>query len=274
MYQPGAGTWFSFTLTITRPQAVDVDFLYDTYPEDEMYPPSPQAFAQDFEAFPRDEAHTPDWLKAQLREGNRLLHGGYEQDVKDARHRFYDSLGQTGVIRPPDAAAWRQGPEQYFMIMPPDVSYGVVVSDGLSDPPSLGQRGQNEGYGREMYLASEGFAGGQAPAWLVDVLRGVCRQIVEDGQYGARFDVACPDAPAEWSTDGVVSVGVDVNVPTVPQQVELPNGYIQMIGVALLRPAETPSVRPDVRPDSAPFLDKLRALPPEQIASLSRPSLV
>jgi len=272
MYRPGSGTWFGFTLTITRPQSVDVAFVYDECLPDVLDSASPQAFVWDFERFPRDEAHTPDWLKAQLAEGHRLLNGGLEQDLKDGRWKQYSSIGQAGAIHPDDATKWPGGPEAYAFIQPPEVPYGIVMSDGLSDPNP--EAGLPDGYSWEMYLASSGLAQ-VATGWLVDVLRGVCNQIVHEERYGARFDVPCPTAPAAWATDGVVGVGVDVNVPVVPENFsQKQGGLIQLIGVALLRPAEAVLVDPSKRPDSSPFLDRLRALPPEQLTSLTRPSLV
>lgn len=271
MFTPGAGTWFSFTLTITRPQSVDVKFVYDEYPADEMQWVSPQMFVRDFDKFPRDAAHTPAWLKAKLAEGGRLLNGGLEEDIKDGRWKLFDSLGASGQIRPTDAVSWQGGPESYAIVAPPNQLYGVVFSDGLSDPDPV--PGQPEGRGREMYLASQGFVGGAATGWLVDVLRGVCNQIGVDMRYGARFDVSCPSAPPDWATNGVVSVGVDVDVPIVPDAIEQPNGLIQLIGVVLLRPSEVPLIDPAARSDRSEFLARLRALPPEQITSLTRTSL-
>ncbi|MCL2490455.1 MAG: hypothetical protein FWF36_07020 [Propionibacteriaceae bacterium] len=271
MYTPGLGTWFGFTLTITRPQAVDVKFVYDEFPADDFHSVSPQMFVRDFERFPRDEAHTPGWLKAQLAEGRRLLGGGLEQDIKDGRQNLYDKLGSIGQIHPADAKTWQAGPESYAMIVPSGAPYGVVISDGLSDPDPV--PGQPEGRGREMYLASQGFTGGTPTGWLIDVLRGVCNQIALEQRYAARFDVPCPTAPPDWSTSGVVSVGLDVNVPAIPEDFIQPNGHIQLIGVTLLRPDEAALVDPAKRSDMSPFLAKLRALPPEQATSLTRPSL-
>jgi hypothetical protein len=110
--------------------------------------------------------------------------------------------------------------------------------------------------------------------WLVDVLRGVCYQIAVEGCYGARFDVPCPSAPPEWAAGGVASVGVDVGVPVVPGGFEQPNGRIELIGLALLRPDEVGLVDPGGRCDMSEFLARLRRLLPGQVTSLSRPSLV
>ena len=273
MYRPGTGTWFGFTLTIRRPQSVDVAFDYDGLPALIQPVPSPQAFVWDFEKFPRDEAHTPGWLKAQLAEGNRLLNGGREQDLKRDRWKLYESIGQAGAIRPDDAIGWQAGPEAYALIQPSDVPYGIVISDGLSDPDPYGDA--PDGHECERYLASGGLAGGVATGWLVDVLRGVCDQTVNHDEYGARFDVVCPTAPADWATNGVVTVVSGVGVPVVPESFMQPQGgLIRLLGLTLLRPAEVPLVPMHMAPYRCPFIEKLQALPPEQLTSLTRPSLV
>lgn len=65
MYKQDTGTWFSMRYTITPPGSYGVDFVYDTEPEFTS-PVSPTAFEQELERFPRNEEHTPDWLREKL----------------------------------------------------------------------------------------------------------------------------------------------------------------------------------------------------------------
>jgi hypothetical protein len=67
MYRPGAGTWFSTTITVTRSGQLSADFNYDSEPEWGTEP-VPEAYAQDIEKFPRDESAVPDWLQQRLAE--------------------------------------------------------------------------------------------------------------------------------------------------------------------------------------------------------------
>ncbi|WP_143220787.1 hypothetical protein [Actinomadura sp. CNU-125] len=67
MYVPGAGTWFTATLTVERSLSRSIEFDYDSEPE--FVPPvSPGSFALDQEYFPRDQDHLPGWLQAKLAE--------------------------------------------------------------------------------------------------------------------------------------------------------------------------------------------------------------
>ncbi|MFF2552663.1 hypothetical protein ACFVUS_16775 [Nocardia sp. NPDC058058] len=60
-YQPGKGTWFTVRCSIDRSHAWTMDFDYEGEP---AFNPqlTPDAFALDLEYFPRDTAHTPQWL--------------------------------------------------------------------------------------------------------------------------------------------------------------------------------------------------------------------
>ncbi|UOQ74805.1 hypothetical protein MUN79_13600 [Hymenobacter cellulosilyticus] len=64
MYEeaPFRGAWYSAVMTITAEGKFDTEFEYEQKPKFD-YMPVPEAFAQDFEHFPRNEESTPDWLK-------------------------------------------------------------------------------------------------------------------------------------------------------------------------------------------------------------------
>ncbi|MBB5806083.1 hypothetical protein F4560_005851 [Saccharothrix ecbatanensis] len=65
LYQPGRGTWFSARCVVNAPARIDVTYNFDHDPK--FDPPVPAAdFARDLQAFPRDEAYVPDWLRAKL----------------------------------------------------------------------------------------------------------------------------------------------------------------------------------------------------------------
>ncbi|MET0236599.1 MAG: hypothetical protein ABW224_18265, partial [Kibdelosporangium sp.] len=74
MYQPGRGTWFSMRLVLDPPDAYTVHFNFDLDPGWEP-PVPPEVFRRDLQAFPRDDAHVPDWLRAQLAAGPDATEG-------------------------------------------------------------------------------------------------------------------------------------------------------------------------------------------------------
>jgi hypothetical protein len=64
MYEqaPFRGAWYTAVMTISPDGKFDTEFDYDQKPQFD-YMPVDEAFAQDFEQFPRNEESTPDWLK-------------------------------------------------------------------------------------------------------------------------------------------------------------------------------------------------------------------
>lgn len=78
MYQPGKGVWFSARWTITKTggdggtMSARVSFNYDDEP---MWPrpAHPGSYILDLEAFPRDEASLPDWLRQKVNDARRTL---------------------------------------------------------------------------------------------------------------------------------------------------------------------------------------------------------
>lgn len=70
-YEPGRGTWFSATVHLRAGAAPEFAYNYDEDPR--WWPPlHPTAFSRDLEAFPRDDAHIPPWLRDLLDEGEQL----------------------------------------------------------------------------------------------------------------------------------------------------------------------------------------------------------
>lgn len=67
MYRPGEGTWFSFSLEVSRSGRVETRYDYDGEPAFHVAP-DPSAWAQDQKKFPRDAGNQPDWLKRKLQE--------------------------------------------------------------------------------------------------------------------------------------------------------------------------------------------------------------
>ncbi|WP_415855654.1 hypothetical protein [Sinomonas sp. G460-2] len=71
-YRENEGTWFSARIEVAEFGNLAAEFNYDDEPEWDA-PPDPVAYVNDFEVFPRDEAHQPEWLKKQLAEGNKKI---------------------------------------------------------------------------------------------------------------------------------------------------------------------------------------------------------
>ncbi|MEH0110213.1 hypothetical protein V6N00_10920 [Tersicoccus sp. MR15.9] len=67
MYRDGAGTWFSARFTVTAEGKADASYNYDDEPGWD-FPPDPQIYATDLQAFPRDDAHVPEWLRQKVRD--------------------------------------------------------------------------------------------------------------------------------------------------------------------------------------------------------------
>lgn len=68
MYQAGVGTWLSMELTVTRVGSgskVDVSFDYDHVPEWHIEPSS-SSYVRELRKYPRDEEHTPQWLREKI----------------------------------------------------------------------------------------------------------------------------------------------------------------------------------------------------------------
>jgi hypothetical protein len=71
MYEPDRGTWFSATVELRAGAAPEFSFNFDDDPR--WWPPlHPTAFSRDLDAFPRDDAHIPSWLRELLDEGEQL----------------------------------------------------------------------------------------------------------------------------------------------------------------------------------------------------------
>jgi hypothetical protein len=77
MFQPGKGTWFSMSVTVTDAGKVSTDFNYDEDPQFDP-PIDPIAFVLDQEKFPRDPHNQPEWLRERIAEGEarRAEHNG------------------------------------------------------------------------------------------------------------------------------------------------------------------------------------------------------
>ncbi|MGO2665257.1 hypothetical protein [Mycetocola reblochoni] len=73
MFEPGKGTWFSAVVTVTAEGRASVSYNYDDEPEGPGGQGfDPVAYKIEFEKFPRDEAHTPEWLRQRLAEAVEL----------------------------------------------------------------------------------------------------------------------------------------------------------------------------------------------------------
>ncbi|KAA2264613.1 hypothetical protein F0L68_05800 [Solihabitans fulvus] len=70
MYEPGRGTWFSARCTIDPPGKFNISYNTDHDPN--WNPPLlAEPWVRDLQAYPRDDEHTPDWLRAKLTDARR-----------------------------------------------------------------------------------------------------------------------------------------------------------------------------------------------------------
>lgn len=82
MYRPGQGTWFSARYTVDPPGSYHVTFNYDFDPH--WQPPiPPQAWQEDLQHYPRDEEHTPRWLRDTLNPTTAQEESGTGQEESD-----------------------------------------------------------------------------------------------------------------------------------------------------------------------------------------------
>jgi hypothetical protein len=65
MYRPGTGTWLTATITVTATGRFSTDFDYDTEPAWSI-PVSPDTYAADLAAYPRDDQHVPHWMRQHI----------------------------------------------------------------------------------------------------------------------------------------------------------------------------------------------------------------
>jgi hypothetical protein len=65
MYEEGVGTWFTIKLTVDQDGRYQTHYDYDNEPDFTPALPA-SAYALDLEHFPRDEEHTPAWLREKL----------------------------------------------------------------------------------------------------------------------------------------------------------------------------------------------------------------
>lgn len=70
---PFRGAWYTAVMTITSAGKFDTEFEYEAKPKFK-YPPVDEAFAQDFQHFPRNEGSTPEWLKGIVQKHGLAYH--------------------------------------------------------------------------------------------------------------------------------------------------------------------------------------------------------
>lgn len=90
MYQPGVGTWLSMELTVTRVDSgskVDVSFDYDHVPEWHIEPSS-SSYVQELRKYPRDEEHTPQWLREQIEQARIEYPALFDREESRGRTPF------------------------------------------------------------------------------------------------------------------------------------------------------------------------------------------
>lgn len=70
MYEDGKGSWFTARLIVEPPGRYQITYDFDSEPT--FVPPlTSDAYALDFEYFPRSDENTPDWLRQKLAEARQ-----------------------------------------------------------------------------------------------------------------------------------------------------------------------------------------------------------
>lgn len=70
---PFRGAWYTAVMTVTHDGKFDTAFEYEEKPAFD-HKPAPEAYALDFQHFPRNEESTPDWLKEIVQQHGLTYH--------------------------------------------------------------------------------------------------------------------------------------------------------------------------------------------------------
>ena len=99
-YQEGKGTWLSMIVSVHHTGKVDIEYNYDTEP-DLTREPSPLAYAQELERYPRAEGVLPDWIRAKLDQARTLDTGAMTTAIGAALVAACSREGLVAEHRPP-----------------------------------------------------------------------------------------------------------------------------------------------------------------------------
>jgi hypothetical protein len=128
MYRPGVGTWFSAEFRVSAEGALTTSFAADTEPAWGSGV-TPAAIIADLAEFPRDEEHTPSWLRDRLAgipapkphdpadDDPRpvLPTGQWRELARAVTARFVDGLDLEGAAVPPGVAPFVRLPKGFSL---------------------------------------------------------------------------------------------------------------------------------------------------------------
>ncbi|RKS08129.1 hypothetical protein DFP74_3822 [Nocardiopsis sp. Huas11] len=99
-YQEGKGTWLSMIVSVHHTGKVNIEYNYDTEPE-LTREPSPLAYAQELERYPREDGVLPDWIRAKLDQARTLDTGAMTRAIGAALVAACSREGLVAEHRPP-----------------------------------------------------------------------------------------------------------------------------------------------------------------------------
>ncbi|WP_304455413.1 hypothetical protein [Nocardiopsis sp. YSL2] len=99
-YQEGKGTWLSMIVSVHHTGKINIEYNYDTEPE-LTREPSPLAYAQELERYPRADEVLPDWLRGKLDQARTLDTGAMTTAIGAALVAACSREGLLAEHRPP-----------------------------------------------------------------------------------------------------------------------------------------------------------------------------
>ena len=276
MYQEGKGSWFTMVLTVHHNGPVKAEFDYDTEPDfgEGLLSVTPYYTSREQLQFHRDKDHQPDWYRSMLEE---FIAAETERlSFWAERDRLWNTVGQSSEV----------SNSLRLVVLPSGI--GVIVTDGYSNPAPAHPNDP----GFELYMPSALFQQDLAVARQAWPCKGMNYLIMKttdddldwpsrtangpvDVTYVPNIANTTPDSWRDISSkEDVCGLLVGVPFPGIPDHLDGPAGPIKLIGVLPARPDEWRYLQNGDTDASAHLLSSLLALPPDQLASPERPSVV
>ena len=277
MSREGHGSWFTMTMVLSHPDGMRVSFDYENQPVFDVGLPgvNPYATSQEQLEFPRDQAHQPEWYAQSLSEF--LRQSQVRIDAETLRDQGWARIGQAG----------EESHSTRLVVLPSGV--GVVATGGFSAPDA-----DHPDPGFELFMPSTLFTDDvdvSRRAWPFNGLNFLVRHTSENDVDWRAETAAGPvavtyiadysnEAPEDWRGEDVEGrgdvLGVLVGVPFAPVPDSMPGvgGDTALIGVVPARPAEWEFLQRGGDERRTVLAQRLAALSADELASMTRQSVV